>query len=270
MNDDRVVIFPDMYFGLSYKIDENPNNLEFKLHNHNDIYEIVLLLDGDCEFCVEGNTYQLTPYDIVMTRPFEMHHIVCLTERTYERIILYINADYFVKNHCEHLREVFENRNLGTKNLIPAQMVQGDILSCINRIHRYVKEGECSVARGVLMEFLYLINHTKTLPKDNETKDKRIRDVILYINQHLTQPLSLQELSQKFYIDKYYLCKTFKKNTGYTLNQYINYKRILLVQKLHQSGESLTQASANAGFNNYSNFYKIYLKQMGKPPKSML
>ena len=71
-----VDIFPGKNFGIVYDRDEEPNTIEFALHNHDDIYEIVLLLGGDCEFCVEGNTYKVNPGDIVFTRPFELHHIV--------------------------------------------------------------------------------------------------------------------------------------------------------------------------------------------------
>ena len=82
-------------FGVSYELDEHPHNIEFALHNHNDVYEIVLLLNGDCEFFVEGNIYKLHKNDIILARPFEFHRIMCLSDKAYERIILYVKTDYF-------------------------------------------------------------------------------------------------------------------------------------------------------------------------------
>ena len=78
MTEKTVKIFPNMYFGLTHCYDEVPDNNDFKLHNHDDVYEIVLFLSGDSEFYAEGNVYKLKPYDMLITRPFEMHHIRCL------------------------------------------------------------------------------------------------------------------------------------------------------------------------------------------------
>ena len=50
MTEKTVKIFPNMYFGLTHCYDEVPDNNDFKLHNHDDVYEIVLFLSGDSEF----------------------------------------------------------------------------------------------------------------------------------------------------------------------------------------------------------------------------
>ena len=44
MTEKTVKIFPNMYFGLTHCYDEVPDNNDFKLHNHDDVYEIVLFL----------------------------------------------------------------------------------------------------------------------------------------------------------------------------------------------------------------------------------
>ena len=62
MTEKTVKIFPNMYFGLTHCYDEVPDNNDFKLHNHDDVYEIVLFLSGDSEFYAEGNVYKLKPF----------------------------------------------------------------------------------------------------------------------------------------------------------------------------------------------------------------
>ena len=114
MTEKTVKIFPNMYFGLTHCYDEVPDNNDFKLHNHDDVYEIVLFLSGDSEFYAEGNVYKLKPYDMLITRPFEMHHIRCLSAKPYERIILYLSTEYFKQNRCEEFEDIFINRPQGT------------------------------------------------------------------------------------------------------------------------------------------------------------
>ena len=266
---DVIKIDPELGFSVVHKLDKNPSTRIYMLHNHDDIYEIVLLLGGDCEFEVEGNTYKIKPNDIVFTRPFEFHHIVCRTDKPYDRVILYITADYFKMHGLEKYLGIFENRQLGTGNIVSSDLTGGAERDCMLRILRYFSENAYDVAKGLIIEFLYLLNKTKRVSDDFFTRNERIRDIIVYINSNLAEELRLDDISKKFFMDKHYLCKSFKKNTGYTVNQYINYKRILLAQELHRSGQTLLQASMNAGFNSYAHFYKTYVKQTGKSPRSM-
>ena len=268
-NEDIIRIDPKQGFSIVHKLDDNPSTRIYKLHNHDDIYEIVLLLRGDCEFEVEGNTYKLKSRDIVFTRPFEFHHIVCRTDKPYERIILYLTTDFFKKHDLGKYKDIFENRELGTGNIVSGDLTDGSERGCIGRIMEYFTDGAFDIAECAVTEFLYLLNKTKRASDDFFTKNERIRDIIVYINSNLAEELKLDDISQRFFIDKHYLCKSFKKNTGYTVNQYINFKRILLAQELHRNGKTLLQASMDAGFNSYAHFYKTYVKQMGKSPRSI-
>ncbi len=266
---DIIEFLPGLDFSVAHKTTLNPTEIEFELHNHDDYYEIDLLIDGNCEFIVEGNAYKLKPCDIFLSRPFEFHHIACLSNKTYERIIIHIRTDYFAKNDCEEFLDIFRNRKIGTGNLLSFDIVGKSIMNCIQRLYEYYNENATKAANGVMTELLYLINNAKTKTDDFYAKNERIRDIIVYINRNITEEISLDELSEKFFIDKYYLCKTFKKSTGHTIKQYINSKRIVLAQEFHRNGQTLLQASLNAGFNSYAHFYKTYIKQTGKSPSSM-
>lgn len=266
---DIINILPGHSYTIVRKLNDEPNMIDFKLHNHEDIYEIVFLHNGDCEFVVEGNAYKLNRNDIIFTRPFEFHHIICLSEKPYERTILYLKSDFFNEHDCGEFLDIFVNRELGTGNMISSAISDNGLRDCIQRIYGYYENKAYKAAEGCIIEFLYLLNNARSIEDNSYAKNERIRDIIIYINNNLTDDLSLDNISSKFFIDKYYLCKSFKKNTGYTLNRYINYKRILLASELHRQGQTLLQASLNAGFNSYSHFYKTYVKQTGKPPGSM-
>ncbi len=266
---EQSLTFPNLDFGLAHKIDAQPDNIDFKLHQHDDVFEIVLFMSGDAEFYVEGNIYKLKPYDLIITRPFEMHHIRCLSKRPYERIIFYLTPDFFTRHECEEYKDILVNRAAGTGNVIPSDIVKDMLLNSINRMSVYAHDGAYTAVGAVMVEFLYLLSHTVTAVSPEKSKDERVSKIIAYINEHLSEQITLDFLSEHFYINKYHLCKLFKKNTGYTLSQYINHKRILLVRELHMSGQSLLEASTNAGFNNYSHFYRMYVRKTGMTPKNM-
>jgi AraC-like DNA-binding protein len=264
-----VEIFENMDFGIVHDIDQQPNVNDFTLHNHDDLYEIVLLVEGDCEFHVEGNTYRLKPNDIVFTRPFEMHKMSFVSKCTYDRIIVYIKQDYLKNHNCEKFLNIFQNRQIGTGNCISNDIANIELRNCIYRLNQYGAEKAYDVAEHTVFEFLYLMNGSKNSLENFYVKDKRVRDIIMYINSNLSNDLNLDVIADRFFISKHYLCNIFKKFTGHTVIQYINYKRIMMVQEFCRNGQSLIQASLNAGFNSYANFYKAYVKQFNTPPRSM-
>ena len=95
MVDEIVIEFYDKEYHSGYdfvhSINYEPkNDDEFRLHAHDDRYEIVLFLSGDDEFHIEGNKYPSTPHSLYIAWPFEMHQNVFLSPQQYERIVIHL------------------------------------------------------------------------------------------------------------------------------------------------------------------------------------
>ena len=69
------------------------NSLPISYHYH-DFYKVFLLLRGDVTYHIEGKTYDLKPYDLVLVNSGEIHKPV-INSTFYERMILYISPDFF-------------------------------------------------------------------------------------------------------------------------------------------------------------------------------
>ena len=91
--------------------------------------------------------------------------------------------------------------------------------------------------------------------------------VIRHINEHLSEPLSLDSLCEHFYLSKPQLCRSFKRTTGASVGEYINTKRLLQAQSMLRAGTPPTQVCTACGFNDYSAFYRAYRKHFGVTPK---
>lgn len=261
--------FPDLGFDYSHYYEEKGENQRFILHNHKDSYEIYIFLQGDTEFLVEGTHYPLHPYDIILAQSSEMHYVTHHRPCAYERIVININHNFFVKNNCTAYKEIFVNRPLGVNNCIPANLVQENgIPELLKRIETYLHdESDAGVAaNSAMIELLYLLNRIGIKSEHVVSHNDQIKNIILYLNEHLTEPLPLEEVAERFYISKGHLCRSFKKHTGFTVNGYITYKRLLLVKELTEKGCSWIEASEEAGFGNYSNFYKLYRRTYGHSP----
>ena len=96
--------------------------------------------------------------------------------------------------------------------------------------------------------------------------DKKVVEMIHYINENLSKDLTIETLSNKFYLSKYHMMRKFKEETGYSMHQYILEKRILAARNLILTGSPATVASVECGFKDYSTFSRAYKKLLGQIP----
>lgn len=89
-----------------------------------------------------------------------------------------------------------------------------------------------------------------------------------YIMNHIEQTITLDFLTEKYFINKYYLCHAFKKKFNMTILEYLHLQRIEKAKHLLLEGIPITQVCYFVGFNDYSNFYKKNSKKIvGLSPK---
>ncbi len=265
----------DGSFFFHHVRDERPDQENFKLHYEKG-YEIYMFVSGTGSYTVEGSRYELEPYSILMMNSKELHVLNISPESPYERMVLTINENFlppFMAGGVDFFRTI-KYRKLGQDNKIKAETVTESGLLILfenlqNLLERESAENEI-VAKCVIVQILATINQIAetALPKTPVKANRKIGTMLEYINTHLEQPLTLDSLSERFYLTKYHLCRTFKETTGFSVNQYITYKRIRLADERMMEGYSPTQACFMAGFNSYSNFFKSYRKLTGKSPRS--
>lgn len=267
---DRVYI--SEHFSYEHRTDVIPKRSEFVLHNHNDLYEIIFFINGNAAFKAEGSTYPLEKYDMVITHCDEMHMVCHMPPLAlYDRVVIHIKRSFFAQNDCNEFLDFFTKRPLGVNNLIPSELVKKEnIPSLVEAFDRHLDSGKKMpeiVARSKIIEMLYRMSRISAEKEQDNPEDEKLKAVIAYINDNIASELCLDDIAEHVFISKYHLCHTFKKYSGLTINQYINHKRILLARSLALKGWTLLDAATEAGFGNYSNFYKTYVKLTGRSPR---
>lgn len=94
-----------------------------------------------------------------------------------------------------------------------------------------------------------------------------VTDIFVYIEEHISEAISLKRLSQHLHYNETYISRHFKNITGISLQKYIIIKKITLAQKYLREGYSPCDACYMTGFNNYSNFSRTFSKQTSVSPK---
>lgn len=91
-------------------------------------------------------------------------------------------------------------------------------------------------------------------------------ELIHYLNQHLPEKITLDKLSNLFFMSKYYMNRAFKNSTGTTIMNYLTYKRIMLAKQYLMNGDTAYEAAEKVGFADYSAFFRAYKKVLGHSP----
>lgn len=91
-----------------------------------------------------------------------------------------------------------------------------------------------------------------------------IKKALMFIHEHLTTDLSLEQLANFISISPTYLCTLFKAETGYTIKDYIHFRRCILAKRLIlETSLSLEEIAIRCGYNSYSYFsrqFKLHMK----------
>ena len=251
--------------------------LQVEFHNH-DFYEIYLFLSGKVTYIIEGKSYSLKPNDILLVNNKEIHKPIIERGGIYERIVIWVKPE-FIKSLCTHecdLLTCFESTSKNKYNLLrPDVEMSGIIKGIITKLSKAYKSaafGDNILREYYMAELIvylnraYLENHINDI-EDDVIYDKKINEILHYINLNLHENLSLEALSTRFYTSKYHLLRQFKKHTGYTLHNYIHQKRLITAKTLLKEGARISDVCQECGFNDYSNFIRSFSKTFHISPK---
>jgi AraC-like DNA-binding protein len=256
---------------------KDKRNLEFEFHYH-EFNKIIVFLSGKVVYYIEGKAYKLKPWDILLVNNHEIHKPMIDTSEFYERMAIWINAG-FLQQHNDaqcNLLTCFEQASRQKFNLLrlsPETLPEmKQLLLAVEAAGRDSDFGAGVLKNALFLQFMVLLNRSflgienKTVHADIEY-DETICRVLDYISENLREELSLETLSTVFFISKYYLMRKFKRQTGFTIHNYILQKRLLKANGLIKEGKPLAVACAECGFGDYSNFVRAFKQMFGLSPK---
>ncbi|WP_373742434.1 helix-turn-helix domain-containing protein, partial [Jeotgalibaca porci] len=91
------------------------------------------------------------------------------------------------------------------------------------------------------------------------------KEIVIFIGNHLREELNVSNLAATFHVNSSHLARKFKKETGYTISEYVNHQKIEAAKLLFQGGEvTVAEVSEKLGYNSNSYFSKIFKKNNWK------
>ncbi|MCH5185616.1 MAG: helix-turn-helix transcriptional regulator [Oscillospiraceae bacterium] len=246
-----------------YSYDEfNPQNLTFQMHHY---YEILFFKRGNAKYIINGSEYSAHPGDVFITRPHELHSIVFTDDSLYERHFVQFDGDFFAP-FSRSFSQRFDNAAKKHK-IAAADAEKYGIDKFFYEIREYMTkkpmEYEVLMQSCIIRLAVAVCDCMRTsfeLPYPSPKRTQKIKD---YIDRNFTRTLSLDEIAERVYFNKYYMCHVFKEDTGITVKDYITLLRFMHARNLYAQGKSMTDISVLCGYSDYSLFYKSFTKYSG-------
>lgn len=236
-------------------------------HNHN-YYELHFLLEGEKQYFVDNKIYNLLPPSLTVTKPYVMHHFKGGPHR---RLLLTITPEFLSPSQIKFLDELSKKAVLTFSKEV-ALKVNESLFKMLDVTNSpsINKEVELSLLLG---HFLYLISNSNAqnslLDKSDSSEfiHPRFLNIIEYIKENFASQITLEELSNKFFLSKNYICKHFKKIMDCTIIEFQTNLRIEEAKKLCiYSSKPLIQIATSLGFKTEQYFISCFKKHVGITP----
>lgn len=242
--------------------------------HYHEFCKLLMLRSGSGGYMVAGQRYSLEEGDIVLIGSHTVHRPEFESGTACERIIIYISPEFLRRQSSEDcpLEDIFSGE--GGHVLRPGESDRKRLFALASQLEREMsgeRFGRVVLSNGLLLQLLVDIGrniHSRTAahPSPILPENGRILDILRYIDAHLTEDLTIDHLSEQFFISKYHMMRLFNRETGRSIHAYMTERRLLMARELIAHGHSATESCFRAGFKSYSSFTRSYGRRFGTTP----
>ena len=261
----RVSSMGRMYLYYAESDDEGLDGRYSHIHKE---FEIYYMMDGEVEIILEGKKFFIVSDSLLLIPSNCFHQWEYPPGRIHRRISIHFLPEFLDKLERYYFLSEFTE---------PVHFLNGSL----HKLNSFIQTiAECEVYEETIQKIAAkarlssLLSQIHFLKSNNSVKpvvlDERIRQVIVYIGEHLQEELSLDVLADKFAINKNHLNVLFHKVIGTPIMKYVTTKRLGFAQQEILSGTRFNEAAYSAGFKDYTTFFRAYKSFYGYPPSKAL
>ena len=232
-----------------------------KPHFHKSL-EVLYLVSGLMNCKVGDEEFIAGPDEIVFVHNYYVHSFYPFEE--YEKIFFIVPSDY-----GNDLNKTLQ------KTTLPSRLSDAEfnrtLLPLIKKMYKerdtmshLVRKGYLNVIVGALFE------HYPSKAVKNSSSVEFVVDILCYIDEHYSEPITLDILANHFGYNKYYFSRVFNRYVKENISNYINIVRLQHFMRLASEIETvyIAKLATECGFESLTTFYRYFNKVYGTTPKN--
>ena len=268
--------------GLSDKdcffiVERHKNKFTYPLHCHAD-YELNFISNGAGVRRVIGDSIEtIGPYELVLVTGEHLEHVweqgTCNSEDIREITIQFsstlFSEDMLAKNQFESIRKMFEAAKQGVCFPQEAIMKVYSTLDAIaQQTDSFTQYMQCMQILHDLSLFEWRTLATSAYAKAPlHHESRRVEHIKDYIHAHYAEPITLDDIANLISMSPSSCSRFFRSNAGKTVTDYILDVRLGNASRaLVDTNDSVSVICYRCGFNNLSNFNRVFKAKKGMTP----
>lgn len=231
-------------------------------HYHN-FFELYYLESGERYHMMKDRLYHLKAGEFIIFPPRVMHHSFGREDTPFKRILIYFNEEEILSEELAHF---FYQHDLVFCTASTDRYSIHQLISMIYQEH--LDPGLCSREHiHTLLNLLLLTIRRSGRKVTKKEHENAVTPIIQYIYDHYQEDISIEDLSRRFFLSPFHLCRKFKQSTGSTIVQYVNTTRILNAQRMMlETTKNFTEISKETGFASLTHFNRVFKSVTGMTP----
>ena len=248
---------------------------EMKTMHVHDVYEIYMAQSKGVKFLVNDRLYELEVGDVMLFSNKDLHKVSVPQSEVYKRYVITFSPEIFFEDERSVLLACFDKDAYGRRDhrLRLTSEEQDTLKALIEALMDERSQSDLSklgqsLALGRILVFLNRICNSVEYSEVSPTRsrDTRVLAVLEYIDENYDRSITLDELSKHCYLNKYYMCRLFNRETGFCIHDYLIYRRLSAALRLLQKGVSVSQTARLSGFASDTFFITTFKKHFGMTP----
>lgn len=247
-----------------------------------DVYTVFYSDSAPFNMLIHNHIYRITQGTILIIRPFEyVHPHPC--NRQISGFLMFVHPAYLNNllqyhnnwNACIHPEQDFLHLRFPSAATVSSLK---HLYEQVNSTHEF---GSGFYTNHACLEFLLSLClsfrtspeteiHPEQFYAEHNISSLPFETILSCIDAHFTQNVTHDFFCKAFYVSESHLYRIFKNHTGITLNNYINARKISLMQNRLIKGHNIAESLSVCGFREYSTFLKAFKKHTGCTPTEFI
>lgn len=264
------MLYPESAIKVLHMNDLAPQTLSFPLHWHERM-EFIYIRSGSLNCSVDDRSLVLTPGQLLTVCPCRPHGAFSGENgASYDTVMFNIPDFYNQSNASARFLAPIADSTVQFELITDSPEVIG-VFNDIVRLDSSADSLSALEATGAVYRMIAALYRNSLIKKPiAKSSDLRFDKVFKYISAHITEPLSVAELSRRFGYNEAYFCRRFKELAGISATHYIRILRLELARDLLNKQLPVGEAAIRCGFCSISRFSNSFKQHFGISPTEFI